>query len=174
MSCTNLMIHDLAVRVNERFSIEWCCSVQHLKHTHTEWPPITFWTIPSVSIFHGLQTRFKLLWTAPRDIMQHLTVNAQKFWTAPRDIMQIIMVNVLKFWTLVACQKSLDNQGRPRSDCFWRSSLIRVFPVCYSGRHFVNSSPENQHFMCQQKENSVQNFRTFTVLDLIWKQDDFW
>ena len=38
----------------------------------------------------------------------------------------IATVNVLKFQTLVACQKGLDKQCRPRSDCFWRSSLIRV------------------------------------------------
>ena len=31
-----------------------------------------------------------------------------------------------KFWTLIACQKILDKQSRPRSDCFWRSSLIKV------------------------------------------------
>ena len=27
------------------------------------------------------------------------------------------MVNILKFCTLVTCQKGLDKQGRPRSDC---------------------------------------------------------
>ena len=50
-------------------------------------------------------------------------------------------VNVLKIRTLVACQKGLDKQRRPRSDCFCRSSLIWVFTVCYSDKHFVNSSP---------------------------------
>ena len=35
------------------------------------------------------------------------------------------MVNVLKFPSLNTCQKGLDKQGRPRSDCFWWSSLIR-------------------------------------------------
>ena len=34
-------------------------------------------------------------------------------------------VNVLKFQMLVTCQKGLDKQCRPRSDCFWRSSLFR-------------------------------------------------
>ena len=72
-------------------------------------------------------------------------------------------VNVLKFRTLVACQKGIDKQCRPRSDCFWRSSLIRVFSVCYSDKHFVNSSPENQLFIWKQKEKRVQYFRTFTV-----------
>ena len=71
-------------------------------------------------------------------------------------------VNVLKFQPLVTCQYSLDKQGRPRSDWFWRS-LIRVFPVCYSDKYFVNSSPENQHFMLDQKEKSVWNFRTFEL-----------
>ena len=45
-------------------------------------------------------------------------------------------VNVLIFWTLVAFQNDLYKQCRPRSDCFWRSSLIRVFPVCYSAKRF--------------------------------------
>ena len=49
-----------------------------------------------------------------------------------------------KFWTPVACQKGLDKQRRSRSDCFWRSSLIRIFPVCYSCMHFVNSTLDNQ------------------------------
>ena len=37
--------------------------------------------------------------------------------------------------------KSIDKQGRPKSACFLRSSLIRVFPVCYSDNHFPNYSP---------------------------------
>ena len=53
------------------------------------------------------------------------------------------MVNVLKLRTVVACHKSLDKQGRPRSDCF--CSLIRVFPVCFSDKHFVSSSPDNDN-----------------------------
>ena len=32
------------------------------------------------------------------------------------------MVNVLKFWTLVACQKGLDKQGRPRA--VWSGSSL--------------------------------------------------
>ena len=55
------------------------------------------------------------------------------------------MINVLKFLTLVSCQKGLDKQSRPRSDCFWRSSLIRVFPVCYSDMQFMKFNPDNQH-----------------------------
>ena len=41
------------------------------------------------------------------------------------------------------------------------SSLISGFPVCYSDKQFVNSSPENQNFIGAQKEKSVCNFRTF-------------
>ena len=69
----------------------------------------------------------------------------------------------LIFWTPVACWKSQDKQHRPRSDCFWTSSLIRVFPVCYYDKHYANSSPENQHFIWDKKEKNVCNFRTFTV-----------
>ena len=28
-----------------------------------------------------------------------------------------------------------------------KSNQIRVFPVCYSDKHFVNFSPENQYFI---------------------------
>ena len=49
------------------------------------------------------------------------------------------IVNVLKFQTVG--EKSLDEQGRPRS------SLIRVFPVCFSDKHFVSSSPDNQFYL---------------------------
>ena len=70
-----------------------------------------------------------------------------------------------KVRTLVACQKGLDKLCRPRSDSFWRSSLIRAFPVCHSAKHFINSSPDNQHFIWEQKEKSVQKFRTFTLIN---------
>ena len=72
-------------------------------------------------------------------------------------------VDALKFWTLLACQQILDKQSRPRSDCFWRSSLIRIFPVCYSDKHFVNSSPENKRFIWEKKDKGVRNFRTLTI-----------
>ena len=76
---------------------------------------------------------------------------------------QVITVNILKFRTLIACQNGLDKR-RPRSDCFWSSSLIRILPICYSDKRFANSSPENQHFISEWKEKSVRNFRTFTVV----------
>ena len=58
----------------------------------------------------------------------------------------------------------LDKQCKPRSD--WRSSLIRVFPVCYSDKHFMNSSPDNQNFIWEKKEKSIQNFLTLTVTSI--------
>ena len=33
-----------------------------------------------------------------------------------------------------------------------KKSLIRVFPVCFSDKHFVSSGPENPHFISEQKE----------------------
>ena len=59
-------------------------------------------------------------------------------WSSSRDFRTYGKCS--KIWTLVTYQKALDKQSRPRSDCFWRSSLIRIFPVCYSDKHFVNSS----------------------------------
>ena len=55
-------------------------------------------------------------------------------------------------------------QIRPRSDCFLRSSQIRVLSVCYTDKLFVNSNPDNQYFVGKTKENCVRNLRTFTVL----------
>ena len=69
----------------------------------------------------------------------------------------ISTVNVLKFWTLIACQKGLDKQCRPRSDCFWRSSLIRIFAVCYSNQHFVNSSPKTNILFESRKRKVFKN-----------------
>ena len=43
------------------------------------------------------------------------------------------------------CQKDLDKQHRPWSDCFFRSSLIRVCAVCYSDKYFVIFNPDNHH-----------------------------
>ena len=67
-------------------------------------------------------------------------------------------VDDLKFLTIVACQKGLDKQSSPRSDCFWRSSLITDSSVCYSAKHFLNFSPNNQYFIWYHKEKSVWNF----------------
>ena len=64
--------------------------------------------------------------------------------------------------------KYLDKQHRTRSDCIFRCSLIRIFHVCYSDKHFVSFSPEYQKFSCEQKEKSVRKFRTFTEMFKFW------
>ena len=60
-------------------------------------------------------------------------------------------VNGLKFQTLVVFQKGLEKQQSPRSDY----SLIRVFPVCYSDKHFENFSPDIQHFISENRKRKV-------------------
>ena len=40
---------------------------------------------------------------------------------------------------------------------------MRVFLVCYSDMHFVNHSPDNQHFILEQIEKSVGNLRIFAL-----------
>ena len=62
-------------------------------------------------------------------------------------------VNVLKFRTLVACQKGLDKQCRPIS-----GQGLPLFD-----KHFVNFRPDNQHFIREEKEKSVWNFRTYSL-----------
>ena len=34
--------------------------------------------------------------------------------------------------------------------------FISICTVCYSDKHFVFSSPDNHHFICEQKEKSVK------------------
>ena len=64
------------------------------------------------------------------------------------------MANVLKFQTLVACKKGLDNRADPDQT------------VCYSDKHFVNSSLDNQHFSGERNKKSVPNFTMFTQSNL--------
>ena len=70
--------------------------------------------------------------------------------------------DVLKFWTQVVSQKGLDKQRSPKSDCFWRSSLTRIFSVCYTDKHFfLNSRPDNQRFIWEHK-GKVFDLQTFS------------
>ena len=64
-------------------------------------------------------------------MQQHLYPDLRKDIERMKAEEEQVTVNVLKLRSLFAFLKSLDKQGRPRSDCFFRSSLIRVFPVCY-------------------------------------------
>ena len=61
-------------------------------------------------------------------------------------------VNVLRFQTLVACQfgQSIKHTAQTQISCFWRNSLIRVFPVCYSDKNFCEFQPDYQHFLWKQ------------------------
>ena len=70
----------------------------------------------------------------------------------------LFMVKVLKF------QTPSKNAWTNSSDCF--------YPVCYSYKHFVNSSPEYQHSIWEQREKSVLYFWTFTIFYVyfvIWR-----
>ena len=76
------------------------------------------------------------------------------------------MVKVLKFRALVCLPKGQVKQCRHRSDCFSRSSLI-IFPVCYFDKHFVTSSPDNQHFFLRtEREKCLNFFNTYVRVDL--------
>ena len=86
----------------------------------------------------------------------------------------VTSVNYLNFWTLVICQKVLDKQCRPRSDCFWWSSLIRVFPVCYSDKHFMNSSPEKKHLLEYRKRNVFEILEHLPLLSRDMRFSTMW
>ena len=56
-------------------------------------------------------------------------------------------------------------QCRPRSDCSWRSRLIRVYTVCHSIKYFKKQLCKKQTLGQKSMEWSVRNFRTFTVFE---------
>ena len=64
----------------------------------------------------------------------------------------------------VKCSKISYTSCMPNKLDKQRRSLIRVYPVCYSDKHFVNSNLDNQHFIFEQKEKSVCNFCAFTIV----------
>ena len=64
-------------------------------------------------------------------------------------------INVLKFQTLVGYEKAEDKLPRLRSYCFFRSSLIRDCPVCYSDIHFVNYSSDQPAFYLRTEREKV-------------------
>ena len=93
----------------------------------------------------------------PSQWFQLVPVNAVEYYWFVEVVSLLFAINFdsvdfLKFWTLVACQKGSDKHGRTRSDCFWRSSLIWVYSVCYSGKHFVNSGADYQHLILVKKK----------------------
>ena len=74
-----------------------------------------------------------------------------------------------KFYVLG--QIGLSKQCRPRSDCFWRSSLIRVYAVCHSisilWMHYCNVTSNFSIFRTIMAIVwGVPNFRIFTVVKL--------
>ena len=60
-------------------------------------------------------------------------------------------------------QNGICKQCRPRSDCSFRSSLIRVYSVCHSTKYFKKQLNKKQYLDQKCMGWSVLNFRTFTV-----------
>ena len=56
-----------------------------------------------------------------------------------------LTVNVLKVQTPKFLANAICKQCRPRSDCSRRSSLIRVFTVCHSTKHFKRQLHKKQN-----------------------------
>ena len=72
-------------------------------------------------------------------LLMHASTPLRCFGAIVHPVSNDDMIKVLKFQTLSSCLLK-----RPTLK---HHSLIKVFPVCYSDKHFVNSSPENQHFV---------------------------
>ena len=60
-------------------------------------------------------------------------------------------------------QNGIYKQSRPRSDCSWRSSLIRVHTVCHFNEYFKKQLHKKHNLGKKIMEWSVWNSRTFTV-----------
>ena len=81
-----------------------------------------------------------------------------------------VTVNVLKFWTIVACQMAFTNSA----DSDQKKQSDQGLP-CLLFWHWMNSSPDNQHFIWKHKDKSVWNLKKkipwFNVLLLqsVWQ-----
>ena len=82
----------------------------------------------------------------------------------------------LNSWLRIRCtnyppyldlRKRPRKQHRPRSELFWRNRLIRVFPVYYSDKNFVNSSPDNQNLFENRKRGVLKSLEH--LLFLYWE-----
>ena len=62
-----------------------------------------------------------------------------------------VMVNFLKFVHQNFWQNGICRQGRPRSDCSLRSSLIEVYPVCRSTKYFKKQLHETLNTLYRLK-----------------------
>ena len=60
--------------------------------------------------------------------------------------------------------KMTSKQSRPRSDCSYTSKLIWVNAVCHSTKYSKKQLHKKQTLCQKSIEESVQNFRTFTIL----------
>ena len=60
------------------------------------------------------------------------------------------------FWQNAICK-----QCRPRSDCSWRSSLIRVFTVWHSTKHFKRQMHKKAKFQPKKYEIKCLKFKDF-------------
>ena len=92
-------------------------------------------------------------------------------WSWILTFKSVVFINMygkcLKFWTLVACQYGLDKQCRPSPVQTAFEEAVRLGSSlfkCYSDVHLVITIPDNQLFSWGQKEKSVKNLRTLTVV----------
>ena len=88
--------------------------------------------------------------TCTNDLSMHPTYLIQNVANMIQELQK-----VLAFWDAI----------------YWRSSLIRVFPVCYSDKHFgnnLNSSLDNHHFIWEQLSRKVSEFLEYLRYRLTW------
>ena len=75
----------------------------------------------SWSVFHDYIPVYKV-WNQFTQPFKRPTYRSVILYAHPSPIFN--GVDVLKFLTIVACQKGLDKQCKPRSDCFFRGSFL--------------------------------------------------
>ena len=53
------MVHNFAVRIDQRFGVKRCLTEEHLEKTNSQAPPITFSAVSFAPIFDGLKLACK-------------------------------------------------------------------------------------------------------------------
>ena len=57
----HLVVHDPAVRFDERFRVERRLAVKHFVHANAEGPPVAFRAVASLAVLHGLNERERII-----------------------------------------------------------------------------------------------------------------
>ena len=86
-------------------------------------------------------------------------------WCEKQKIVQVHTVygKCVKISNTSCLLKQPKQTGQPQIRLLLKKHTDQGLPCLLFWHSFVNSSPKNQHFIWEQKELSVQNFKTFSI-----------